>query len=270
LTIIDFLLFVMVGCGIGFLSGLFGVGGGILIVPVLVFSYEHTVISPTILTHMALGTSLFVVIFGSLMSAYQHNKHRHIDWHAVFVLGFSSALTALVTARLSEGLSGRFLRMTFALIVLIAGIQMLAENRIEVENKREASSKPHTLGLIGVGFTAGIVSALAGIGGGVFILPMMHNILKMPFKLAIGTSSATVVITALFSLVGYIWNGIGHTDLPPWSMGFVDLRYGTALATGSLLLARAGAYVSFKTHPYYLKKIFALFTILISIYMLAK
>ncbi|MCJ7703982.1 MAG: TSUP family transporter, partial [Desulfobacterales bacterium] len=64
---IDFLLFVMVGCGVGFLSGLFGVGGGILIVPVLVFSYEHTVISPTILTHMALGTSLFVVIFGSLM-----------------------------------------------------------------------------------------------------------------------------------------------------------------------------------------------------------
>jgi uncharacterized membrane protein YfcA len=99
---------------------------------------------------------------------------------------------------------------------------------------------------------------------------MMYYFLDMPLKLAIGTSSATIVITALFSVVGYILNGMGRADLPEWSLGFVDLQRGVALVVGTLLMARVGAYVSFRTHPFRLKKLFALFIILISIYMLLK
>jgi uncharacterized membrane protein YfcA len=92
----------------------------------------------------------------------------------------------------------------------------------------------------------------------------------MPLKLAIGTSSAAIFITAAFSVVGYILNGMGRAGLPPWNLGFVDLQRGAALAIGSLLMARVGASVSFRTHPYRLRKLFALFVIGVSVYMLLK
>lgn len=270
MPLLDFLLFVVVGCAVGFLAGFFGVGGGILMVPVLVFSYERSGISPLALTHVAIGTSLFVIVFASLTSAYQHSKQGTVDWRAVFVIGFSSAITAFAATRLAAVMSGKHLRVAFAVIVMAAAIRMLTESETKAQKKLELLSTPNTLGLVGVGLTAGVVAALAGVGGGIFTIPMMYYFLNMPLKLAIGTSSATIVITALFSVAGYILNGMGHPDLPKWSLGFVDLQRGVALAIGTILLARVGASVSFKTHPYRLRKLFALFVILISIYMLLK
>lgn len=270
MTLVEFLIFVTVGCGVGFLAGLFGVGGGFVMVPILIFSYEHSGFSPTVLTHMAIGTSLFVVVFASIASAYQHRKQRNMDWRSVLMIGFSSALTAFVTTRLAAALSGRHLQISFALIIIAAAVKMLTESQTLAQKKLELTASPGTIGLITVGLTGGVVSALAGIGGGVFIIPLMYNFLKMPLKLAIGTSSATVVITALFSVAGYILNGLGRTGLPEWSLGFIDLQRGVALAVGTVLLARVGAYVSFRTHPYRLRKLFAVFVILISIYLLVK
>jgi uncharacterized membrane protein YfcA len=97
---------------------------------------------------------------------------------------------------------------------------------------------------------------------------MMYYFLKMPMKLAIGTSSATMVSTALFGAGGYIISGIGHRDLPHWCFGFIDVPRGIALVMGSLLTARIGAYVSFRTRPYVLRKLFALFLSLVSIYII--
>ncbi len=270
MTPIELLIFIGIGCTVGFLAGFFGVGGGVLMVPVLVFSYERMGVHWSVLTHIAIGTSLFVIIFASLMSAYQHGKQRNVDWRSVLVLGFSSAVTALGTAKLAAWLSGRHLRIFFGLIVMAAAVRMLTESEAQAQKKLEFLSKPGILSLTGVGLAAGIVAGLAGVGGGVVTIPMMYYFLDMPLKLAIGTSSATIVITALFSVVGYILNGIGRAGLPEWSFGFVDLQRGAALAFGTVLMARVGAYVSFKTHPFLLKKFFALFVILVSIYMLIK
>ena len=270
MTFLEFLIFVIVGCGIGFLAGLFGVGGGFVMVPILIFCYEHSGVSPSVLTHIAIGTSLFVVLFSSLSSSYQQNKQRNIDWRVVFVIGFSSALTAFATARVAAALSGMHLRVAFAIIVMAAAIRMLTESEAKAQEKLELVSRPSTIGLVGIGLVAGVVSGLAGIGGGVFTVPMMYYFLKMPLKLAIGTSSAAIFITALFSVIGFVVNGMGRTDLPAWSFGFVDLQRGIALSIGTFLLARVGAYVSFKTHPFLLRKLFALFVILVSIYLLTK
>jgi len=270
MALFDFLLFVAVGCVVGFFAGMFGIGGGILIVPVLIFSYEQSGISWSVLTHIAIGTSLFVIVFASLTSAYQHAKQRNVDWRSVFVLGFSSAVTALAATRLAAWLSGNHLRIVFALIVMVSAIKMLIESEAQAQKKLEFLSKPGIPGLMGVGLAAGIVAALAGVGGAVVTIPMMYYLLNMPLKLAIGTSSATIVITALFSVVGYILNGIGRAGLPEWSFGFVDLQRGAALAVGTVLMARVGAYVSFKTHPFRLRKLFAVFVILVSIYILVR
>ena len=270
MTLVVFLLFVVIGCVVGFFAGLFGIGGGILIVPVLVFSYKYSGVSPSVLTHIALGTSLLVIIFASLASAYQQNRQNNIEWSAVIALGLSSAITAFAATRLAAGLSGWHLRVAFALVVMVSGIRMLTETEEQAQKKLQLFSKPSPVRLVGVGLVTGVVAALAGVGGGVITIPMMYYFLNMPLKLAIGTSSATIVITAIFSVVGYIYNGIGHADLPGWSFGFVDLQRGGALALGTLLMGRVGAYVSFRTHPYRLKRFFALFVIAISILMLLK
>ncbi|MBM4278665.1 MAG: sulfite exporter TauE/SafE family protein [Deltaproteobacteria bacterium] len=266
----EFLFFVAVGCGVGFVAGLFGVGGGFITVPILIFSYEHSGFSPAVLTHMAIGTSLFVVLFASIASAYQHGKQKNIDWRSVFLIGFSSAATAFVTAQLAAGLSGKHLRITFAIIVGLAALRMLTESTEQAQKKLDLASKPSTFGLVSVGLTVGVVSALAGIGGGVFSIPIMYYFLKMPLKLAIGTSSATIFITALFSVIGYVIGGMDCQGLPGWNLGFVDLQRGIAIAIGTTLLAKTGAHVSFKTHPFRLKKFFALFVILMAIYLLVK
>jgi len=270
MALIDFLLFVAVGCGVGFLAGLFGVGGGFIMVPILILSYEHSGVSSSILTHLAIGTSLFVVLFSSLSSSYQQKKQNNIDWRSVFVIGLSSVLTALATSRLAASLSGKQLKIAFAVIVIIAAVRMLTESQTKAAGKLEFRSRPSTMGLITVGLTAGIVSALAGIGGGVFTIPMMYYFLNIPIKLAIGTSSAAIFITAFFSAIGYIINGMDRPGLPEWCLGFVDLQRGVALAIGTFLLGRVGAYVSFKTHPFRLRKLFALFVILIAVYILVK
>jgi uncharacterized membrane protein YfcA len=179
-------------------------------------------------------------------------------------------VAALATTKLAAWLSGRHLRIAFGLIVMASAIKMLTESEAQAQRKLEFLSKPGLPRLMGVGLAAGIVAALAGVGGGVVTIPMMYYLLDMPLKLAIGTSSATIVITALFSVVGYILNGIGRAGLPEWSLGFVDLQRGAALAVGTMLMARTGAYVSFKTHPFRLKKLFAIFAILVSVYMLVK
>jgi uncharacterized membrane protein YfcA len=217
-----------------------------------------------------MGTSLFIIIFTSLMSAFQHNKQHNIYWPAVFAIGLSSGLTAVGTAGLAVGLTGRHLRVVFALVVIATGILMLTESEEASQKKLTLSSKPNILGLILIGLASGVVSALAGVGGGVMTIPMLYYFLKMPLKLTIGTSSATVIITAFFSATGYILSGMGQPGLPEWSLGLVDLQRGIAIIIGTLLLARIGAYVSFRTPPYHLRMMFALFIISISIYMLVR
>jgi len=270
MSLVDFFLFIVIGCGVGFLAGFFGVGGGIILVPVLVFSYEYLGVSSMVLTHIAMGTSLFVIFFASLFSAYQHKKQGHVNQRAFLILGVSSILTALAASKLAAGISGIHLRFVFALVVVITGIIMLTEKESQALKKLDLTSKPNPIHLSGTGLIAGMVSALAGIGGGVITIPMMYYLIKMPLKLAIGTSSATIVMTSLFALIGYMINGMKHPGLPDWSVGFVDIRRGVALAIGTTLFARIGAYVSFKTHPFRLRKCFALYNIVVSIYMFFK
>ncbi len=270
MTLIEFVIFIFVGCITGFIGGLFGVGGGFIMVPALIFNYEHSGFPKEILTHLAIATSLFVVLFTSSMSAYQQNKQKNIHWKSVYVIGLSSAITAFFTAKIASSLKGELLRITFGIIVGLAAIRMLLEGKEQTQKRLNLDKDPSLVGLIFVGLIAGIVSALAGIGGGIFTIPMMYYFLDMPLKLAIGTSSAAIFITAFFSVLGYIVGGLKSLNLPDWSLGFVDLQRGIALAIGTMFFARIGAYVSFKTHPFHLKRLFAIFVVIIAFYIIFK
>jgi uncharacterized membrane protein YfcA len=164
-------------------------------------------------------------------------------------------------------LEGKVLRQIFAGVVIVSALRLLVETR---KPKIEEMPDVHIPPLLGTGFVAGLVSAFAGVGGGVLTIPVMHSLLKFPLKKALGTSSATIVITAFFSLVGYTVSGLSHAGLPRWTLGYVDLWHGAALAIGSIFFSRIGAYASFKTHPFRLRKAFIFFTLVVLTYMLLK
>jgi uncharacterized membrane protein YfcA len=121
---------------------------------------------------------------------------------------------------------------------------------------------------VGTGFIVGAVSSLAGVGGGVFAIPMMYNFLKFPLKKALGTSSATIVITALASSIGYAVKGWGNTLLPEYTIGYVDYVHSIPIIIGTLPAARFGAMIAHKTHVDKLRKYYGMFLIVIAAKML--
>lgn len=258
---ISILLLLLAGGLAGFLAGFFGVGGGIILVPILLIFFKSVDVSSLVSTHLAFGTSLLIVIFASLTSAYQYLKNGHVVWRAVAFIGIASVLGAIVGSNIAGELQGKVLQRIFAGVVSIAAIRLLAEGRKPKEDPAPNLAPP---GLAGTGFVVGLVSSLAGVGGGVFAIPMMYNFLRFPLKKALGTSSATIVITALASSIGYIVKGWGNTLLPEYTLGYVDYVHSIPIIIGTLPAARFGATVANKTHVDKLRKYYGVFLVVIA------
>ncbi|MBM2846787.1 MAG: putative rane transporter protein [Bacteroidetes bacterium] len=264
MDIASLLILLLAGCLAGFLAGFFGVGGGIILVPILLFYFQTIAVSSLVATHVAFGTSLLIVIFASMTSAYQYAKNGHVVWRAVIILGVASIVGAFIGSTIAAELQGKALQRIFATVVTIASFRLLIESK-----KPKGEQKPN-LGIPGLGATGGvvgIVSSLAGVGGGVFSIPMMYTLLKFPLKKALGTSSATIVITAFAATLGYVWKGWGNPLLPPHTLGYVDYLHSIPIIVGTLPFARLGASVAHKTHVDNLRKFYAVFLLIIAVKM---
>lgn len=265
MDVVQLLLLLAAGCGAGFLAGFFGVGGGIILVPILLFFFQSIHISSLVSTHLAFGTSLLIIVFASLSSAFQYHRNGLVVWKAVITIGAASVAGGLLGAAIAGGLEGKTLRMIFAGVVFVSAVRLLAETR---KPKDEVMPPLQVPPLLGTGFFVGLVSALTGVGGGVLSIPIMHSLLKFPLKRALGTSSATIVITALAAGAGYVIKGWGNPLLPAGTLGYVDWLHALPLIAGSIPLAMLGARVANRTRTSRLKKIFALFLLVIALRML--
>ena len=261
MDILHLVLLLLAGCVAGFLAGFFGVGGGIILVPILLFYFQTIGVSSLVATHLAFGTSLLIVIFASITSAYQYTKNGHVLWRAVIVLGVASIAGALIGTTIAAGLQGKALQRIFATVVTIAAVRLLIESK-KPKGEQEPNLALPGLGIIGV--IVGLVSSLAGVGGGVFSIPMMYYFLRFPLKKALGTSSATIVITALAAALGYIWKGWDNPLLPPDTIGYVDYLHSIPIILGTLPFARLGATVAHKTHVDNLRQFYAVFLLVIA------
>jgi uncharacterized membrane protein YfcA len=114
----------------------------------------------------------------------------------------------------------------------------------------------------------GVVSSLAGVGGGVFSIPIMYSLLHFPLKRALGTSSATIVITAFAAAIGYVVRGWGNPILPPWTAGYVNVLHALPIIAATIPMAMTGATVASKTKAATLRKVFAGFLLLVALKML--
>ena len=266
-TLTLLLLFIS-GCLTGFLAGFFGVGGGILLVPLLLYLFTNVLdISGLVATHLTFGTSLLVACFASLASAYEYHKSGHVVPKAALYIGVSSLVAALGGATLAALLEGDALKRIFSAVLATAAFRLLAGSR-RPRVVEEMNLSPQ--GLIAIGIVAGIVSSLAGVGGGVFSIPLMYSFLHFPLKKAFGTSSAAIVLTALGSAIGYAINGWGSPDLERYSgftIGYVDYLHAIPIIAGTLPLARFGASVASKTHSERLQRLFAVFLLIVAVKM---
>lgn len=262
LTVILTLL--AVGCIMGFTAGFFGVGGGIVLVPMLLLIYPKIGVEPSISAHVAFGTSLFVSTFTSLSSSYRHYKNRNVILEAVVLLAVTSVVTALIGSWIADQLSSLSLRRIFSVVIFFAGLRLVFQKN-EVSNERVAIiSKP---ALVGIGSFTGLVSSLAGVGGGVFSIPMMYQFLRFPIKKAIGTSSTVIVFTTLFASVGYMINGWGRPDVPSFAVGYVHVGAAVPVMVTAMLFSQLGAIATHKTDVNRLRRMFGGFLILVGTYI---
>jgi len=257
----SFLLLLAGGALTGFLAGFFGVGGGIILVPILLAYLSATGASSLVATHIAFGTSLLVIIFTSMSSAYEYRRNGHVVWKAVLIIGIASVAGAWLGSWAAAGLRGETLQKIFAGVVVVAAIRLLSEQR---RPKGQEEPRMGIAGLSLTGLVVGVVSSLAGVGGGIFSIPIMYSLLHFPLKKALGTSSATIVITALAAVIGYVVRGWGSPLLPPYTLGYVAYLAAIPLAVTSIPLARVGASLAHRTKADSLRKLFAAFLFVIA------
>jgi uncharacterized protein len=265
LTTIFILL--IAGCAIGFFAGFFGVGGGVILVPVLIFLFEQQGVNSSVLTQLAMGTSLAIIIFASLSSAAKHARQRNVYWRAVLIMGIASVVTASLGSIVAASVSGAVLRKIFGCTVFFVGVRLFFE---KPQQEAAGEFNPELWKLIFIGTVVGFLSALTGVGGGLISIPLMYYLAHFRIKQAIATSAATIVITAGAGVTGYIINGTGNPLLPAHTLGYVDYFQAIPLIIGTVAFGHVGAAVSNKTRSMILRRLFSVYLIVNAIYMFLK
>ncbi|GAB6037857.1 sulfite exporter TauE/SafE family protein [Fundidesulfovibrio butyratiphilus] len=255
-------LYALAGAGAGVLAGLLGVGGGIVIVPVLIALFTMQGLPQHYLMQMALGTSLASIMFTSVSSMRAHHRHGAVRWNIVKSIAPGIILGTLAGSTVASMLPTRFLKGFFVCFLYFVSVQMFLN--FKPKPSREI---PGQKALLGVGGGIGILSALVGIGGGSLSVPYMAWC-NIPLHQAVGTSAAIGFPIAAAGTVGYILNGLNKADIPSGCLGYIYLPALVGLVVFSMLTAPLGAKIAHKLPVAKLKRIFALFLFVVATKML--
>jgi len=265
--LIIFISCVFLGAIVGFLAGLLGIGGGLIMVPAFVYllpllSAGTTKLSGEVVMHMALATSLAAIVMTSASAAYAHHKNNNIPWDLTKPLMFVVALGALSGAFVADLLSTKTLTNFFAIAVMLLASYMLFSIRTQ-----HSRTMPSKLKLQVIGFITGMLASLMGMAGGAILIPTL-TYFGMPLRHCIGIATVCGVMVALFGSAGYIISGFGNSLLPAWSLGYVYLPALLGVVLTSSLFAPVGVKFAAKLPVQTLKKCFAVFLILVSFKMM--
>ena len=235
----------------GFLAGLLGIGGGMIMVPFITlilnakgFPAEHAV-------KMAIATSLATICFTSLSSVRAHHQRGAVLWPVALALAPGIVVGGLVGAQVAVALSGKVLSVLFALFIGFSATQMLLDRK-----PKPTRTLPGTGGLFGVGGLIGFLSSLVGAGGAFISVPFM-TWCNVKIHNAVGTSAALGFPIALAGTLGYIWAGIGLPQMPWGSVGYLYLPALVIISAASVTLAPIGARAAHRMDIKPLKRVFA-------------
>lgn len=260
----ELLLLGAIGAVAGVMAGLLGIGGGVILVPALIFIFQARGISPDIVTQLAVGTSLASILFTGSASAWTHHRNGHVDWTAVKGMSFFIVIGTQLGALLAGMLHGITLRRLFGIFEFFIAARMLLAAEPKPGGRPVSPTWAYSVG----GLIIGVVSSLFGIGGGTLTVPLLVYLLDRPIKVAIGTSSAQGVVIAIFGTLGFLYQGWGDPALPPDAWGFVSPKAALLIAVTSTLTAPLGASLVTRLRPVYLSRAFGIFLIIVGLKLL--
>jgi uncharacterized membrane protein YfcA len=258
----DLPLFLMLGMAAGLLAGLLGVGGGLILVPALLWVFQSRGIDPAVIVHLAVGTSLTAIIGTSLASIHAHQRRRAVRWPLVRVLAPGIFLGAWIGAMLADLLPALWLQRVVGCFAILVGLQLAFQPRV-----RPHRELPGRAGMTLGGIAIGTVSAVVGIGGGSLTVPFLHwN--NIPLRNAVATSSACGLPIALAGAAGFLVSGWGQSGLPTGSTGFIYWPALPGIVIAALVSAPLGAWLAHTLPLRALEKTFALLLLAVGVKLL--
>lgn len=256
----DYVLYLGLGCFAGFVAGLFGIGGGMVIVPVLIYSFTAQGLDPGVLTHLAVGTSLATIMVTSVSAVLAHHKRGAVLWPVVRNLAPGLLAGAFAGAQVASMIPARALQILIGSFAFLTAAQMFTGWK----GKLGHIPLPGRQGLWVAGGGIGSASAIFGIGGGTFTVPYL-TLHGVAMTNAVASASACGMPIALAGAVGFMTAGMHTAQLPSGSWGFVFLPAFIGISATSLVFARLGAQLAHRLPADLLKKLFACLLVAVGI-----
>jgi uncharacterized membrane protein YfcA len=256
------LIYLVTGVVAGLLAGLFGVGGGMIMVPALALVLPAQGVAPAITMQVAIATSLAVISATSISSMHRHHQLQGVLWPVFRAMAPGLAVGAVAGAFAADQLPSRALAQIVGAGALLTAVQMWLDIRPKAH-----TPLPGRTGLSLAGGIIGALSSLIGIGGGSLTVPFL-SWCSVQIRQAVGTAAACGVPIAWAGTIGFIVAGWGEAGRPPWSLGYVSLVAFAGIALASVPAARLGASLAHRLSPRMLKRSFAVLLTVIGLRML--
>lgn len=256
------LIFLSLGAFVGYMAGLFGLGGGGFLVPAFVAIFSLHGINEEKIMHMALATSMMSIVITSFASFQAHNKKGAVNWNIFRKMLPGVVLGTFAVTFIAVNIKSYYLAIFFTLVMIVLSIRMI----FDMEPKK-GTAVPNTSKLFSAGSIIGAISAIMSVGGGAFTVPYLtsHNI---DIRKAIGTSAAIGFPLSIVGTLGYVINGWNDTSLSNLQLGYVYLPAVILVSLTSMVAAPLGVKTAHKLPTAVLKKFFAFLLIGLSIKML--
>lgn len=253
------LLYLVLGAFAGVAAGLFGIGGGLLIVPVLIFTFTLQGVPVDVLTHMAVATSLATILVTSISSVRAHHKRGAVSWDLFKPLAVGILFGAVLGVNTAIMLPGHVLQIIFGVFALSVAIQMGFNLQ-----PPQGPSAPSKKELGAAGGIIGWASTIFGIGGGTLTVPYL-SWRRQEMRIAVATSAACGLPIALMGTLTNLWVGWQKADLPEWTLGYIYLPAFIGIIITSTPCAKLGARWAHSLPQPLLKKFFAVFLLLVGL-----
>ena len=254
----------VLGCFTGFLAGLLGIGGGMLLVPFMTFLLSAKGMPAEHVVKMAIATSLATICFTSIASVRAHHQRGAVLWPVARLLAPGIVVGSLLGAQIAKALPAPALALLFALFVSFSAVQMLIDRK-----PKPTRQLPGTVGMIGAGGVIGLFAALVGAGGAFVSVPFM-TWCNVKIHNAVATSAALGFPIAVAGTIGYAIAGWSLRDMPPGTIGYLYLPALLTISVASVLTAPFGARTAHRMDMRQLKRVFAVLLFGLAAYMVYK
>ncbi|MCO8042224.1 sulfite exporter TauE/SafE family protein [Acinetobacter bohemicus] len=249
----ELIIYLLIGAIAGFAAGLFGVGGGLIIVPILYIVFTQLQYDPGVIMHMAVGTSLATIIVTSISSVMAHHQKGAVLWHVFRNLAPGLIVGSFFGAGIADYLSAQGLQLLIGFFAVWVAFRMFRGAHIQINPNQQLPSAPLQLA---AGAGIGVASAIFGIGGGSLTVPFLNRC-GVAIQKAVATSAACGLPIALAGAIGFIWFGQQAQVNVANTIGYIHIYAFIGISLMSFFTAKQGAKVAHRLSPAMLKKCFA-------------